>query len=98
MSNKLYLFTLIAALACASVDSYGHNAYDEESGNLIEIIDFDYDLRDYVTGQIIEYYDFEISSYQKAVIVDIEDNFSMVTIIVTDQHKNNRKFVVETNR
>ena len=87
MSNKLYLtFFTALSLFLTLNNSYARiAAYDDETGSVVELVDFDYGRYNFVEGQVIEYFDFDSSRYKYAIVKNIQDNFSSIILTVVDK-------------
>ena len=97
MSNKLCcIFFLLANFLFIIGPAHAFIAYDEETNDAVELIDFEYDRLRFIEGQVIEYYDFDDFERKLATIEEIEDNFSSVTLKITDnQTKKTRNLIVK---
>lgn len=86
MSNKLYiaLFTLFISLTPLTKAHSSINAYDSETGSVVELVDFEYGRYNFIIDQTIEYFDLESYKRGYATIDNIEDNFSSVILTITD--------------
>ena len=87
MSNKLCcIFFIVIGIFVGMRNLHAANvtAYDDDTGGIVEIFDFDYDTNKLTEGQIIEYYDFEDGKRKNATIDSIEDTFSLITLLIVD--------------
>ena len=87
MSNKLCcIFFIVIGIFAGMNNLHAANvtAYDDDTGGIVEIFDFDYDTNKLTEGQIIEYYDFGDGERKNATIDSIEDNFSLITLLIVD--------------
>lgn len=86
MSNKLYI-TLLVLFASLGPFSSAHssiNAYDNETGSIVELVDFEYGRYNFSEDQVIEYFDLESYERKFATIERIEDNFSSIVLTIVD--------------
>ncbi len=86
MSNKLYiaLFTLFIGLVTSDSAHSSVNAYDNDDGSQLELIDFEYGRYNFIDGQVIEYFDLATYERRYATITNIEDNFSSIILTISD--------------
>ncbi len=96
MSNKLcFIFFLLVGFLFNMGYSSAAIAYDEDTNDVVEIVDFDYDIEKMTEGQIIEYYDLDDFQRKFATIEKIEDNFTLITLEIVDiETKKPRNLVI----